>query len=79
MGERTTYAVQWQVDGRPTWKFYSNWVTELAQAQKQLAAAMQYNGCMQARILARTETLRVAETKKWEDRLGKAQNETAGG
>mgnify|MGYP003374432139 CR=1 FL=1 len=59
MGTRTTYAVQWKIDGKTNWAYYSNWKPEPQTAINLMELAKQYSGCSDARILKRTETLEV--------------------
>lgn len=63
MGTRVTYAVQWKADRQP-WAFYTNWEGDHGKALVKLEQAMQYEGCHEARILKRTETLEVCETAR---------------
>lgn len=64
MRERTTYCVQWQIDGKEYWKYYSTWKEDLQEIRRNKKMALESPGSMAVRILKRHETLTVLETTK---------------
>lgn len=69
MGVRETYAVQWMLRGKEHWKFYSTY-EPLERSQACMRAALQAPGCMEVRLVRRTETLTVVEHRRKEEAVG---------